>query len=203
MTSGLTPDLSYEVAPDTKWSYNTPAYHFLMRVLESATGRERNDFTSEWLTIPIGMSNSSWTPRSWSSADIGVGFSTTARDLAKVGILIQSGGFWKGIPILGDADYLREMISPSQALFPSYGYLWLLNGQLSCGPNLTLKDCDNPRPWTPFAPDNTVGMQGAGGRYLFVAPELGLVVSRIGSGPIAEGVAFPSKFWELLMAAKN
>ncbi len=203
MTSGLNPDLSFDVEPGTKWVYNTPAYHHVMKSIEAATGRDRNSLTTEWLTGPLGMSNSSWTPRPWASSDIGVGFSTTARDLARVGVMIHSNGYWDGKPILSDSGYISEMLSSSQNSFTGYGYLWWLNGTYGCGPGRTPDDCETPRTWINTAPDDVVGMSGALGRYLFVAPELGIVVARIGDDAAFEGEEFPSEFWGLLLGVKD
>ena len=84
-----------------------------MRVLEAITGQDRNGITGDWITDQLGMHNSSWTPRPWADPAIGVGFSTTARDLARFGLMIQAGGRWGDQVIVGDTEYLRDMLRPS------------------------------------------------------------------------------------------
>ena len=129
MTSGLTPELAFEAAPGTTWRYNTPAYHHLLPLVAAAAGLDRNAVTRDWLTGPLGMADSRWEPRPWAQASIGTGFVTSARDLARFGLLILAGGAWRGETIVDDTAYLAEMLRPSQALNPSYGLLWWVNGQ--------------------------------------------------------------------------
>ena len=201
MTSGLADDLSFQAAAGSQWRYNTPAYHFVMRVLESASGMERNDLTKAWLTGPLGLSNTSWVPRPWASADIGVGLATTARELARFGLMIAANGRWQDQVILGDREYLQAMLHPSQTLNPSYGYLWWLNGQeftLGAGPRAPRSDGS----MIPSAPDDLVAMQGAMDRKLYLVPSLNLVVTRLGAAGNADGKAFNDAFWEALMAAR-
>lgn len=38
-------------------------------------------------------------------------------------------GIWNGSVVMNDADYFNAMVTPSQSLNNSYGYLWWLNGQ--------------------------------------------------------------------------
>ena len=202
MTSGLADDLTFQAAAGSRWRYNTPAYHFVMRVLESASGMERNALTKDWLTGPLGLSNTSWVPRPWASADIGAGLATTARELARFGLMIAAHGRWQEQVILGDQDYLQAMLHPSQALNPSYGYLWWLNGQdfsLGAGPRAPRSDGS----MIASAPDDLVAMQGAMDRKLYLVPSLDLVVTRLGAAGNADGKAFNDAFWEALMAARQ
>jgi CubicO group peptidase (beta-lactamase class C family) len=201
MTSGLATDMTFQADPGTEWLYNTPAYHYVMRVVEAVTGQDRNAVTREWLTGLLGMRHSSWTPRPWANAAIGVGLSTTARDLARFGLMIQAGGRW-GDQIVVDTEYLREMLSPSQSLNPSYGYLWWLNGQdfrLAANARATRTN----GPLIPSAPADLVAMQGARDRKLYRVPSLGLIVTRLGDAGRADGVNFNDAFWSALMKAKR
>ena len=200
MTSGLADDLSFEEDAGTVWRYNTPAYHLLMRVVAAATGKERNELTAVWLTSKLGMENSSWTEREWASADIATGFSTTARELARFGLMIQAGGKWGDEMILADTEYLADMLSPSQELNPSYGYLWWLNGQAfsrTAGANARRVDGQ----LIASAPPDLVAMQGAMDRKLYLVPSLQLIVTRLGAEGALEGESFNDAFWEALMAA--
>lgn len=201
MSSGLKDDLSFDVAAGTSWYYNTPAYHMLMRIVEVAAGQNRDVITREWFTEKLGMVNSSWTPRPWASADIGVGFSTTVRELARVGLMIQAGGRWQDEMIVGDSDYLAQMLSPSQSMNPAYGYLWWLNGQpfsRAPGPNALRHDGY----LIPSAPADLFAMQGALDRKLYIVPSLGLVISRLGASGEADAIYFNDAFWAALMSAR-
>jgi CubicO group peptidase (beta-lactamase class C family) len=168
MSSGLSTELRFEAEAGTKWFYNTRAYSRLVDVLAEASGMTVADYTKEWLTGPIGMADSGWQPRPWlTNQDANtIGFSTSARDLAKFGLLVLAGGAWNGHRLLDDANYLRESLHPSQEMNPSYGFLWWVNDSGS---------------FIPTAPDDLVAALGAGDRKLYVIPSLGLVVARLGA----------------------
>lgn len=200
MTSGLAGDFTYEAEPGSKWWYNTPVYHATMRVLMAATGLERNELTVGWISEPLGMQNTSWTPRPWADAAIAVGLSTTARELARFGLMIQAGGKWGDQTIIEDADYLDEMLSPSSTLNPAYGLLWWVNGEdfsLGAGPRAPRREGS----MIEAAPDDLVAMQGAGDRKLYLVPSLGLVITRLGYTGSEAGSSFNDAFWEALMKA--
>lgn len=198
MTSGLLGNLEYEAPPGTVWRYNTAAYACALRVVAAAAKREPNDLTREWLTGRIGMTHSSWVKRAALGAENrmnSVGFATTARDLARFGLLILAGGQWQGETVIADRDYLRAALHPSQELNPSYGYLWWLNGQASA------QRAAGPRangPLIPSAPADLVAALGAADRKLYVVPSLELVATRLGT---AASRSFDNDFWKCLMAA--
>ena len=203
MNSGLATDMSFQAEVGTRWLYNTPAYHYLMRVLEAVTGQDRNGITGDWITDDLGMHSSSWTPRPRADPRPLVwGFSTTARDLARFGLMIQAGGRWGDRVIIADTEYLRDMLSPSQSLNPAYGYLWWLNGQefgLAANPQAGRRS----GALIPSAPPDLVAMQGARDRKLYNIPSLGLVITRLGDSGRADGVSFNDAFWQTLMKAKH
>lgn len=200
MTSGLAEDFTFEAAPGTKWFYNTPVYHTTMRVLIAATGLERNPLTVGWISEPLGMVNTSWTPRPWADAAIATGLSTTARELARFGLMIQSDGKWGDDTIIADSAFLETMLSPSQTVNPAYGYLWWLNGQeFSLAPGTAAARTDGQL--IPAAPSDLVAMMGAGDRKLYLVPSLGLIVTRLGYTGGMPDSSFNNAFWEALMRA--
>lgn len=200
MSSGLATDFSFAAEPGVKWLYNTPVYHALMRVLVAATGMDRQTLTQSWLSEPLGLTHTSWTDRPWANSDIAVGLSTTARELARLGLMIMADGEWAGEKVIGDRAYLAAMLSPSQQLNPSYGYLWWLNGQeFSRAATSTARRIEGQL--IPEAPEDLVAMQGALDRKLYLVPSLDIVVARLGSNGAAGGRSFNSAFWEALMDA--
>ena len=200
MTTGLTPALEYEAAPGAKWLYNTPAYHHLLRIVAAAAGLDRNEVTREWLTGRLGMRDSTWRPRPWANSAIGTGFATTARDLARFGLLIQADGVWDGEPVIQDTDYLAEMLRPSQSLNPSYGLLWWVNGQGS-SQSWAIPPVTTAGTLIAAAPPDLLAAQGARDRKLYVVPSLELVVSRLGDAGSRDGSSFNEAFWERLIEA--
>lgn len=200
MNSGLATDFSFRKNPNEEWLYNTPVYHVLMRVLIQATGMDRDSLTREWISKPLGMTNTSWTARPWASSDIAVGLSTTARELARFGLMIMEGGRWDDEVILPDREFLEDMLTPSQGLNPAYGYLWWLNGQdyaLGSGPAARRRE----GALISAAPEDLVAMQGALDRKLYLVPSLDLVITRLGSTGNANGESFNDSFWTALMQA--
>ena len=100
-------------------------------VLERTSGHDITDLTRTWLTEKIGMDDSRWAKRSWVRPQMdaaSIGFQTSARDLARFGLLMLAQGEWNGKVLLNDRNYLTRSIQPSQTMNPAYGYLWWLNG---------------------------------------------------------------------------
>lgn len=202
MTSGLNERLNYAAPAGSKWQYNTSAYSKTLSVICKVTGKSPNEITSEWLTGPLGMKNTRWIERPVrglsTEATNKYGFTTSARDLARFGLLVLNEGKWDDQVICSNKNYLRRMSEPSQKLNPSYGYLWWLNGQ-----EFVLrgnKKVDSHL--IPTAPKDLFAAQGALGRKCYVVPSANLVVTRLGDDPDAGAkLKFNSTFWQLLKKA--
>ena len=197
MTTGLTDRLEFSAPAGSKWKYNTNAYSRIVNVMEAASDLDRNQITRKWLG-PIGMSDSNWVVRRHARQDPKTnryGFVTSARDLARFGLMILAKGKWNGETVVPDSQYFRDMLQPSQKLNPSYGYLWWLNGQ-----SHAIRAGRGRRQGSllPAAPRDLVAGLGALGRKVYVVPSQELVVTRLGDAP---GVNFDEQFWRKLMAA--
>ena len=188
MTSGLTDDLHFRAKPGTRWSYNTAAYAVVRDCLVAASGLSVHELTRNWLMDPIGMKESEWIPRAKSITALNAfGFASSARDLARVGLLMQAEGKWAGKKVLPDDRFRLASLKASQQLRPYYGYLWWLNEPVRLQ----------------AAPIDTYSANGALGRRIFVSPSEGLVVVRLGDEPKKVGAAgFDREFWRRLIAAK-
>ena len=195
MTSGLSDKLAFEAPAGEKWRYNTVAYQLTMRILAKASGLTPNALTQTWLTSRIGMRDTRWIERPALPGMLGL--ASTARDLARFGLMIQAGGKWRGETIADNPDYLRAMLDSSQQLNPAYGYLWWLNGKK------VVRAGGNTAPaLIPSAPQDVVAALGALGRKVYVSRSLGLVATRIGANAQERGEPdFDDEFWKLLMAA--
>lgn len=197
MTSGLSDRLGFQAPAGSRWRYNSTAYSRTRDAIAKTSGKSANEFTRKWLTSRIGMNDSSWQQRPGAARDPQqnqLGFATTARDLARFGLLVLAKGDWNGEAVLKDKAFLKEILSPSQTLNPSYGYLWWLNGQKM--PAQGRRRARNSM--IPDAPKDLVAANGALGRKLWVVPSLGLVVARLGDTP---GQGFDNQFWKLMMEA--
>ncbi len=204
MSSGLTDSLEYEAPAGQHWYYNTYAYSQLIKVLARVSQKEPNAYTEEWLTGRLGMKDSRWVIRPGvTEAGNPYGFGTTARDLARMGLLVLAGGSWQGEPII-PSSYLGEALQSSQPMNPAYGLLWWVNGQDGW------QDWDHkglkPGSFIPTAPDDLVAARGIGDHKLYVVPSLDLVVTRLGSTAKFQQEQpkvqfFDREFWRRLMTA--
>ena len=191
MTSGLNTSLEFAAEAGTKWRYNTTAYAQSLKAVAAAADMQPNELTRKWLTGPIGMADSRWVTRPYVKTlridANALGFATTARDLARFGLLILAQGAWGEKAVVEDRKYLRAMLQPSQQLEPSYGFLWWVNA--------------NSRR-VPGAPNDLVAAIGNMERIVYVVPSLGLVVVRLGDSPAtAKQPPFMREMWKRLMAA--
>lgn len=173
--------------PGARWAYNTAAYHLLFHVLERATGQSVEAWARDRLFGPLGLDDTRWITAAGAGAQGPVtnyySAASTARDLARFGELILGDGVWNGRRLIG-ADSLRTLLTPSQALNPSYGLLWWLNarpGADAFGRGDSLR--------FPAAPRDTVAALGAGGQMLLVVPSRELIVVRQGDPPASVTLA--------------
>jgi CubicO group peptidase (beta-lactamase class C family) len=199
MSSGLTEGLTFKAGPGTEWKYNTTAYSRMIPLLERVFGQSIQEITEERLSRPIGMGDSRWVPRPWAEqrrATSKIGFASSARDLARFGLLILSDATWNGAPPSLSAETHKLLLSPSQEMNRSYGLLWWLNGQRGVKPAAGGEKRRGPP--IRSAPDDMVAAFGGLGRKLYIVPSLELVVVRLGDGA---GRAFDGNFWRRLMKA--
>lgn len=184
--------LQYLVDAGTRWYYHNAPYTLLHNVTAQATGMNYNSFTNTRLEQKIGM-NGEWR----TNGDNEVYWST-ARDAARFGLLTLAQGTWENTPVLTDEAFYTAMTTSSQALNPSYGYLWWLNGKGAViYPGFT---APLPLDIVPQAPDNMISALGKNGQIIDVIPSEGLVVIRMGdavdSGSIP--ILFHNDLWEKL-----
>jgi CubicO group peptidase (beta-lactamase class C family) len=205
MTSGLDENLEHDAAPGTVWLYNTNAYHRLELVLESKTGETLQDFTREALFDPIGAGPSAWAKRVAMKDAKGVPVSAlemTARDMARVGLLVMTRGAWNGQQVL-PAAWIDTAVTPSQPLNPSYGFLFWLNGQASY---LLPPKAPHTGTLMPHAPPDVAAALGAKDQKIYASPSTKLVVTRQGSDAGDGGLAastWDDVLWTHIMDARK
>jgi CubicO group peptidase (beta-lactamase class C family) len=190
-------DLIYEADAGTRWAYHNGPYTLLENVVSKATGKSFDTYFNEKLAAKIGM-DGQWR---W-MGNFHIYFST-ARSMARFGLLMLNKGVWNGEVIMKDADFYHAMINPSQDINKSYGYLWWLNGKESYMLPQTQKVFNGSI--TPNAPTDMYSGLGKNGQYLSVVPSLNLVMVRMGENPDQSMVAamFQRDIWEKLNAVMN
>lgn len=148
--------------PGTVFRYNSAAVHLLGVVLEAASGMSLPELAYEYLFRDIGIETVRWEPLTDGYHNGGSGVDLRPRDLARFGQLFLQRGFSGETRILSDAWITQS----TQAQFPwrttagpvdgvSYGFLWwVATGE----------------------PEPAFFAWGYGGQFIYVVPELELVV---------------------------
>ena len=178
-----------EAPVGTEWHYHNGVYRLLIEVVEEATGMNRNIYTNQKIESAIGMSGF-WTENLYWS---------TARDMARFGLLALNGFNWSGTPVLNNSDYIEDLTSPSQEINPAYGYLWWLNGQENF--KLPLDNTLYEGWLIPSAPEDMYAALGANDQKIYVVPSQNIVVIRQGNEAYQEAPAlsgFDVELWELI-----
>ena len=201
MTTGLdydvvdvnctTPDcLQYKTDAGDQWFYHNAPYTLLEKVVENATNLEYNTYTDQKLEATIGMKGQ------WRSQGFNNVYWSTARDMARFGLLILNKGKWEDTAILTDDNYYNQMTNTSQLLNPSYGYLWWLNGKSSIiFPSIA---ASFNIPLASDAPSDLFAGMGKNGQYVGIVPSENLVLIRMGEAP-DDGlvpITFHNEMWE-------
>lgn len=93
---------------------------------DPALGASVHEFLEKFVLGPLGMRQSDWSGQD-PDKNFAYGWSSTARDMARLGLLILDGGLWNGERLVGE-DWMHKMTHPSFELAnTSYGYLtWLV-----------------------------------------------------------------------------
>jgi CubicO group peptidase (beta-lactamase class C family) len=149
----------------------------------------RNLYTNEKVEEVIGM-NGFWTDNLYWS---------TARDMARFGLLALNDFDWDGNPVLTNSEYIDALTSPSQEMNLAYGYLWWLNGQESF---MVPLDPNVYNGWLVLsAPEDMYAALGANDQKIYVVPSQNMVVIRQGNeaydgAPALSG--FDIELWELI-----
>jgi CubicO group peptidase (beta-lactamase class C family) len=206
MMSGLNDSLQTVVQPGTRFYYNNPAYYQLFGVVQAASGESVNALSRRVLFDRIGMSGSTWFPNV-DTGELGWILSSTARDMARFGLLALNRGRWNGVSVLADSAWFAASWRATPPDNAGYGLLWWLNGSSSYrtpGPYILPSQ---PGALIPSAPSDLVAALGKGDKKIYVVPSLELVVVRHGEEADASGgnplavSAFDEQWWRKLKLA--
>lgn len=149
--------------PGTSWAYSNEGAQLLSPILDKAAGEPIQDYARRRLFQPLGMSSTRlhvYPHNAWTYADM----ETSARDFARLGVLMLAHGSWRGKQIVSDR-WIDQSTRPSQALNARYGLLWWLDPEIQ-----------------------GYAAHGHLDTALHVIPDLQLVVVRMQSKPLA-GIA--------------
>ncbi|MDD3877523.1 MAG: serine hydrolase [Bacteroidales bacterium] len=173
--------LNYLAPAGSRWSYHNGPYTLLDGVIQVATGQTLNSYINQKIKAYTGMTG----------MFVNVGYNnvffSTARSMARFGILILNKGKWAAAPVMTDSVYFNAMVNTSQGLNESYGYLWWLNGKNSFMMP-TLQYVFNGS-LSPAAPSDMFSALGKNGQILNIVPSQNLVMVRMGDSPSSGDIA--------------
>ncbi len=167
--------LKYKSDAGTRWAYHNGPYTLLDAVIEKATGISMNQYNTQKIKNITGMDGL------FIKQDFNNVYLSTARSMARFGLMILNKGTWNGVPVLSDQNYYNEMVNTSQMINESYGYLWWLNGKTSfMVPQSQIKF---PGSLFKNAPADMFSALGKNGQFINVVPSQKMVWIRMGDNP--------------------
>ncbi|HEX8596056.1 MAG TPA: serine hydrolase [Pseudomonas sp.] len=158
--------------PGTSFVYSSGDSNLLAAALKHMVGSEAYaDYPWTALFEPLGIRSAVWETDGVGTF-VGSSYAyMSARDLARIGLLMQRGGRWQGRQLLPQA-WVRFVLTPFAGLNVKStveipGAQWWLNRTVDAGQG----------PW-PHAPADTFAALGHWGQALYVIPSAGLVIVR-------------------------
>ncbi|MBN1967159.1 MAG: serine hydrolase [Anaerolineae bacterium] len=158
--------------PGQVFNYSTGDTQLLSGILHTITGMTALEYADLYLFGPLGITRRTWPADPQGITIGGAELALSARDMAKFGYLVLNGGRWNGDAILPEA-WVQESTTPHVQVDPprpdgcpslAYGYLWWLRPQAGHRSALAV---------------------GFGGQYIYVVPDLDLVIALTGDIPAA------------------
>lgn len=205
MTSGLD-DSSFDCTepsclsclayPGTRWAYHNSPYTLLDGVIEAATGQDLNAYLKSRLSDETGI-NGLYIRSGYNNV-----FYSTARVMARFGLLVLGNGKWNNKDIIKNPVYVEAMSKSSQNLNKSYGYLWWLNGKQSF--MLPGSQIVFPSSLLPDAPADMFAALGKNDQKLYIIPSQNMVILRMGDKGSSDNALVPivydAMLWKILNA---
>ena len=158
------------VPPGTQFNYNSGCSILLAGILREASGLNVDEFADRYLFKPLGIQQRYWWKDRTGLPQTHAGLGLRPRDMAKIGQLCLNKGLWDGQEIV-PASWIEESWAPQYGN-DRYGLGWWLD-RLPVGGTDTA----------------TYVAEGNGGQFIFVMPDVNLVVVFTG-GNYGKQVAF-------------
>lgn len=188
-------NLTYVADAGTRWAYGN-VFQKLIDVVAESSGQDFDAYFNARLKSRIGMDGY------WNYGAIFTIYHSSARSMARFGLLALNQGKWEDEQVLSEA-FFSQATRASQNLNLSYGYLWWLNGKDSF--MLPTDQTVYPGPLVPNAPSDMYAAMGALDQRLYVIPSRKMVIVRMGgaSDPDNPNFAvsgFDNTLWEKIGA---
>ncbi len=143
--------------PGTVFDYSTGNTHLLSAIVQKAAGETLYEYGKARLFDRIGMESIRCGTDAQGISDGGNGFTLTARDMARFGLLYLNRGKWEGEQIISE-EWINESTTTQfdNSNRADYGYQWWVRS---------------------FGGHPAYFAQGHGCQFIFVVPDLDLVVT--------------------------
>lgn len=155
--------------PGTTWNYINEGVQLLPPILDQAAGEPIQEYARKRLFEPLGMRNTKLhldsAGHAWTYADM----ETSARDFARIGMLMTNGGKWQDKRFVSQ-KWIDESVHPSQTFNSNYGLLWWRYEKL-----------------------NGYGAPGYLDTNLYVFPESNLIIICMQSKPLNPQISYESE----------
>ena len=114
--------------PGQKWIYNGGATALIGRLVAQGTGMTLNAYAKEKLFDPMGIDQFEWVKGADKEPSAASGLRLRAKDLAKIGLMINQGGKWQGKQIV-PLSWIKASLEPRTVTTSGlkYGYFWYLS----------------------------------------------------------------------------
>ncbi|HZI54599.1 MAG TPA: serine hydrolase, partial [Chitinophagaceae bacterium] len=120
-------DKPMALEPGQSFRYNSGASQLLSYIFRKATGRDIEEYASQHLFSPLGISQYFWKRIPTGLPDTEGGLYLAERDLAKIYYLFLKEGNWNGKQIVSK-EWVKESVTPAISVRTGvkYGYKWWL-----------------------------------------------------------------------------
>jgi len=150
-------------SPGTQFHYNTGSTNILAAIIEKESGMRFFDYANEYFFDAMNIQGGKWTMLGKGLPMASGGLYLRARELSKIGLLFLNNGMWQGKQYIS-ADWIARsqyayIASTGYLPNTSYGYQWWIQNFTIDG---TVHRCFFAAGW--------------GGQYLFIIPDLELIV---------------------------
>lgn len=181
MNSGLDDSLGDDVSPanlqyvadaGNRWAYHN-VYVKLQDVVAQASGQTWPNYFNTKLRDRIGMTGGAWV----NSGDGLSVYWSTARNMARFGLMSLNRGKWNGTTIVSET-FFNQASTTSQNINEAYGYLWWLNGKSTY--HLPTTQFEFNGTLIPNAPSDMFAALGKNDQKIYVIPSKKMVVIRMG-----------------------
>ncbi|GAA4886934.1 serine hydrolase [Ferrimonas pelagia] len=145
------------IVPGRQFQYQGADTDILNHILHRISGQTLAQFVDEHYFGPMGISNVFWEASACGLVKASSGLHLTSRDMVKLGSMILADGEYQGEALV-NAQWVRESTSPKTPN-GKYGYYWWTENF-----------------WVDGVEVETISGRGARGQFIYMMPELKLVV---------------------------